>query len=150
MGTTRAKAAKPDVRDQLGEHLLGAVGRGRDAVGGEDAEGRGPAQPLAAQLLVDQGRPEQHVLHPVAEGLGQVDFTAGAAAGDRRPGDGHGRCDRPPDPFPVVAAGSTPPVTDGSTPSVKHGRRPRRVPGLRRRPVPPSGGHDRADSGGEL
>ena len=70
IGTSRLKAASPMYGDHLGQHLLGAVGRGRDAVRGQHAERGRSAQALGAELLGDQRRPEQLVLQPVAPPLG--------------------------------------------------------------------------------
>ena len=72
IGHDQGEGGQPDVRHELGEHLLGAVGRGRDAVGRQNPERTGPAQPLRRQLLGDQGRPEQLVLQPVAAALGDA------------------------------------------------------------------------------
>ena len=60
------------VGHHLGQHLLGAVGRRRDAVGGQHAQGGRAAQALGAELLGDQRRPEQLVLQPVAAPLGDA------------------------------------------------------------------------------
>ena len=92
-GHDQAEGGQPHVRHQLGEHLLGAVGRRRDAVGRQHTEGDGPAQPLAAQLLGDQRRAEQLVLQPVAEGLGESSFDHWPP-GDAAPAAAAGRRDR--------------------------------------------------------
>ena len=62
--------------EQLDQDFLGAVGRGGDAVGGEHAERERLGQPLLAELLVDQRRPEQPALERVAKALGQVILPA--------------------------------------------------------------------------
>ncbi len=64
-----AEGGQTDVGRHLGQHLLGAVGRGRDAVRGQHTERSRPAEALGAELLGDQRRPEQLVLQPVAPPL---------------------------------------------------------------------------------
>ena len=79
----QAEGRQTDVGDHLGQHLLGAVGRGRDAVGRQDAERDGPAQAFRGQLLGHQRRPEEPVLHAIAPGLGDV-LARDAGEGNRR------------------------------------------------------------------
>ena len=57
-------------RRHLGEDLLGAVGRGRDAVRRQDAEGDRAIEPFAAQLLGHERLSKEESLDPVAQGLG--------------------------------------------------------------------------------
>ena len=65
-------AARPDHREHLDKHFLGAVrGRG-DAVAGQHAERKRPRQPLLAHLVVDERRAEQLPFELVAERLGQL------------------------------------------------------------------------------
>ena len=59
-----------DVRRHLREDLLGAVRRGRDAVGRQDAECDPPVESLAAELFGHERLAEQDPLDPVAQGLG--------------------------------------------------------------------------------
>ena len=56
-------------RQEGDQDLLGAVRGGRDPVGRQHAEREGLGQPLLAQLLVDQWRPQQPFLGGVPEGL---------------------------------------------------------------------------------
>ena len=61
-----------DVRRHLGEDLLGPVGRRRDAVRCEHAQGRRLAHALAGELLGDQRLAEHPVLDPVPGRLGEL------------------------------------------------------------------------------
>ena len=142
MGTTRAKAARPDVGHQLGQHLLGAVGRRRDAVGGQHPQGDRPAEALRAQLLGDQRRPQQRVLQPVAERLGEVHppATLAGPGGARRCGRGGDG----PRSGGSAGAGSSPAQTAGAQRVVvgaplvhgAHGPRPKAGPRPVGRPGP--------------
>jgi hypothetical protein len=69
-------------RVQHPEELLGGVRGGRQVVGGEHGQGGGLAQPLVGQLVGVEGWPEQLLLDPVAERLGQID-QVGLGLGDR-------------------------------------------------------------------
>ena len=69
-GDDQHEGGQAYVGHQLGQHLLGAVRRGRDAVGREHPERDDLVEALARQLLGDQWRPEQLVLQPVPAGLG--------------------------------------------------------------------------------
>ena len=71
-GHHEGERRQPDVGRHLGEDLLRAVGRRRDAVGSKHAEGRRLAHPLAGELLGDEWLAEQPVLDPVAGGLGEL------------------------------------------------------------------------------
>ena len=62
IGTTSANAAMPDEGRHLGEDLFGAVGRGRDAVRRQDAEGDRAIESFAAQLLGDERLSEEESL----------------------------------------------------------------------------------------
>ena len=73
-----------DVGRQLGEDLLGAIGRRRDAVGGEHAEGGEAVEPLAPELLGDVGPAEHEPLEPVAERLGVDRADVGVRGHDPR------------------------------------------------------------------
>ena len=73
-------------RDQRDQDFLGAVGGGRDPVGRQDAERERLGQPLLAELLVDERRPEQLRLRRVPEG---VRLAAGPVEQARRLGHRH-------------------------------------------------------------
>ncbi len=72
-GSTERERRDPDVLDQLDEHLLGPVRRGRDAVRRQHPHRHEAPEPLGGKLLADHWRAEQDVLDPVAEGLGDLD-----------------------------------------------------------------------------
>ncbi len=73
-------------RQQRDQDLLGAVGGGGDAVGRQDAERERLGQPLLAELLVDERRPEQLRLRRIPEG---VRLAAGPVEQARRLGHRH-------------------------------------------------------------
>ena len=83
-GHDQGEGGQPDVGHHLGQHLLGAVGRGRDAVRCQHPERHRPAQPFGGQLLGDQWRSEQLVLQPVAAALGNALRRRPARAAGRR------------------------------------------------------------------
>jgi hypothetical protein len=56
-------------RQQFDEDLLGAVGRGGDAVRGQHAERDRVGQPLFLELRIDHRRAEQAALGRIPEGL---------------------------------------------------------------------------------
>ena len=71
-GQDEAERRDPGQRQQRDEDFLGAVRRRRDAIGGEDAQRERLGQPLLAELLVDQWRPQQSAFHRIPEALGEV------------------------------------------------------------------------------
>ena len=94
---------RPDGDDQGDEHLLGGVGRRGDDVRGEDGQGGGLAQALRRLAVRGDGGPEEDVLQPVAQRLGEV--HAARRCGDRgspAPGDdGRGQLGQGPFARPV-------------------------------------------------
>ena len=76
-GRDDGERGEPGDGDEDPQHLLRRIGGGRHDVRGQDGERSRLAQPLAMEILADQGRPEEHALDPVATALGQ-------AGGDRR------------------------------------------------------------------
>ncbi len=68
----QGERSQPDVRHELGQHLLGPVGRGRDAVGRQHTQCGRSAQSLRAQLFGHQWRPEQLVLQAIEAPLGDA------------------------------------------------------------------------------
>ena len=70
-GHDHGEGGEPDVGRQLGEDLLGAIGRGRDAVRSEHSKSGEAVEPLPAELLGDIGATQKDALDAVAERFGK-------------------------------------------------------------------------------
>ena len=65
----QAESGQAEVWDELGKHLLAAVGGGRDAVGREHAESEHLAESLLGETLGDERLAEELLLQAVRERL---------------------------------------------------------------------------------
>ena len=132
MGTTRAKAARP-TRGPAGSASPRCRRPRRRCSRGRARPGRWAAQALALELLGDQGRTEQLVLQPVAEGFGEggqrrpaAPAGSGAGRSPCRSGPAAGPHRWPPGgPGPSRAPGAVAvPGSEGSRPQSKAQRQP--------------------------